>query len=132
VERLNPDGVYEPPKGIYTQVIRAQGRTQVHVAGTVSLDQAGQLVGQGDMGAQVRQILEHLGTSLAAAGATPADVVRINVYTTDVDRYRAEGLPELTAFFGDIRPVSTTVQVTRLVDPRWLVEIEATAILEGS
>ncbi|MGH9051666.1 MAG: RidA family protein [Acidimicrobiia bacterium] len=130
MQRLDPDGVYRPPRGIYSQVIRVQGRTQVHVAGTVSLDQAGQLVGEGDMGAQVRQILEHLGASLSAGGATPADVVRINVYSTDVDRYRAEGLPEVMAFFGETRPVSTTVQVTRLVDPRWLVEIEATAVLE--
>jgi len=130
IERRNPDNVYTPFNHIYTQVVRATGATQVHVAGTVGMDTDRNVVGVGDMATQVRVTLENIRKSLAAGGAAPADVVRINVYTLDVDRYIEEGTPLVIEFFGDARPASTTVAVSRLVHPDWLVEIEATAIVE--
>ncbi len=131
MERINPPGMYQPYRGVYTQVIKASGPTQVHVAGTVPLAPNGELIGEGDMRAQVQAILAHIDRSLAAAGATPADVVRIEVFTIDVGRYREEGLPEVVEFFGrDAVPTSTLVGVTRLADPRFLVEIQATAVPE--
>ncbi|UCH75564.1 MAG: hypothetical protein JSU82_06955 [Rhodospirillales bacterium] len=130
IERINPADTYSPNRGLYTQVIRATGATQVHVAGTVPFDRDGKVVGIGDMAAQVRTVLDNLEKSLAAAGARPADVVRICVYAVDLDRYLAEGTPELLRFFGDAKPVSTTFGVQRLVHPDWLVEIEATAIID--
>ena len=63
-------------------------------------------------------------------GAARSDVVRIRGYALDVDLYIAEGAPVLIDFFGDAKPVSTTIGVTRLVHPDWLVEIEATAIID--
>ncbi len=57
-------------------------------------------------------------------------MVRINVYTTDVERYIREGAPVLITYFGNTKPTSTTVEVRRLVHPDWLVEIEATAIID--
>ncbi len=130
IERLNPDTVYKPNKGIYTQVIKASG-TQVHVAGLVPWTVGNELVGKDDVAAQVGQILTNVENSLAAAGAAKSDVVRINVYTVDVARYIAEGAPVLIEFFGDTKPVSTTVEVSRLVHPDWLVEIEVTAVIDG-
>lgn len=130
LERINPDNIYTPYKNYYTQVIRATGATQVHVAGIVPLNREAELVGEGDLQAQVRAIVDSMGKALAAGGASPADVVRITMYTLDVDRYRAEGHPELLKFFNGQLPVSTLVGVTRLADPRFLVEIEATAIVD--
>ncbi len=130
IERLNPDTVYKPNKGIYTQVIKASG-TQVHVAGLVPWTVGNELVGKDDVAAQVGQILTNVENSLAAAGAGKSDVVRINVYTVDVARYIAEGAPVLIEFFGDTKPVSTTVEVSKLVHPDWLVEIEVTAVIDG-
>lgn len=130
IERINPPEVYQPNRNIYTQVVRATGGVQVHVAGMVPWDVDQQLIGPGDMAAQVGGILDNIERSLAAAGAGRSDVVRINVYTVDVARYVREGAPVLVKFFGETKPVSTTVEVSRLVHPDWLVEIEATAIID--
>ena len=130
LNRMNPDGMYTPNKGIYSQVVTSTGTTTVHIAGTVSFDKDAKVVGVGDMKAQTCQILDNLRISLEAAGALPADVVRINVYTLNTDDYVANGAPEVIAFFGDTKPSSTTVQVSRLVHPDWLVEIEATAVID--
>ena len=130
LERINPDGMYKPNKGIYSQVVTSTGTTTVHVAGTVSFDEGANVVGVDDMKAQVLQILDNIKTSLAAGGASPSDVVRINVYTLDTDDYVANGAPEVIAFFGDTKPCSTTVQVSKLVHPDWIVEIEATAVID--
>ena len=130
LNRMNPDGMYTPNKGIYSQVVTSTGTTTVHIAGTVPFDEDANVVGVGDMKAQTCQILDNLRISLEAAGALPADVVRINVYTLNTDDYVANGAPEVIAFFGDTKPSSTTVQVSRLVHPDWLVEMEATAVID--
>ena len=130
LNRMNPDGMYTPNKGIYSQVVTSTGTTTVHIAGTVPFDEDANVVGVGDMKAQTCQILDNLRISLEAAGALPADVVRINVYTLNTDDYVANGAPEVIAFFGDTKPSSTTVQVSRLVHPDWLLEIEATAVID--
>ena len=130
LNRMNPDGMYTPNKGIYSQVVTSTGTTTVHIAGTVPFDEDANVVGVGDMRAQTCQILDNLRISLEAAGALPADVVRINVYTLNTDDYVANGAPEVIDFFGDTKPSSTTVQVSRLVHPDWLVEIEATAVID--
>jgi 2-iminobutanoate/2-iminopropanoate deaminase len=130
LEFMQPEGVYQPWGNVYTQVIRSAGRRMVHVAGTVSLDADRNLVGEGNMGAQVQTTLEHIGRSLQAAGASPTNVVRIHIFTLDVDRYLQEGTPRTLEFFGDHRPVSTLVGISRLADPRYLVEIEVDAVID--
>lgn len=130
IERINPENVYKPNRNIYTQVIRASGSVQVHVAGIVPWDIEKNLIGPNDMAAQVAAILDNIERSLVSVNATRKDIVRINVYTTDVERYVNQGAPVLAKFFGDAKPVSTTVEVSRLVHPDWLVEIEATAIAD--
>ena len=130
LERINPDGMYKPNKNIYSQVVKSTGATTVHVAGTVPFDEDANVVGIDDMKIQVLKILDNIRISLDAAGATPADVICINVYALDVDDYISNGAPEVISFFGDNKPASTTVQVSRLVHPDWVVEIEATAVID--
>lgn len=137
IERLVPSSVYTRlPSGtrveeIYSQVVKATGETQVHLAGTLAIDQDGTLVGEDDMRAQTQQIMANIGNSLEAAGATPEDVVRIEIYTVDVDRFSEEGIAEVLAFFGpDALPANTLLGIDELADPEFLVEISATAVLE--
>ncbi len=130
IVRFDPPDVYMPFNNVYSQVVVATGRTHVHIAGTVSLDEDRNLIGEGDMALQVATTFENVRRSLAAAGATPQDVVRINIFVTDVDAYLWEGTPQQQAFFGEgTVPASTLVGVTRLADPRYLVEIQVDAVL---
>lgn len=131
IQRLNPPDVYPPFQGAYTQVIRSTGRVHVQVAGTVSLDVNRNLVGPGDMRTQVRTIMQNIGRSLAAVNAQPSDVVRINIFTLNVDEYLVNGHVEVMAFFGNTLPTSTLAGVTRLADPRYLVEIQCDALVQG-
>lgn len=130
IDRISPEGLYQPWGDVYTQVIRAEGSTQIHVAGTVSLDENRELLGEDDMSEQTRVVFEHLGSSLAAAGAGPQDVVRINLFTRDVARFLEEGSRWMQEFFDGQPPASTLVGVTGLADPRYLIEIEVDAILD--
>jgi 2-iminobutanoate/2-iminopropanoate deaminase len=132
ITRINPPTVYTPYNNVYTQVIEAKGQNHVHVAGTVSLDVNRNLVGEGDMAVQTATVFENLRLSLEAAGATPADVVRINIFTTDVDRFLAEGIASMAAFFGETSPTSTLAGIVRLADPRYLVEIECDALVSSN
>jgi enamine deaminase RidA (YjgF/YER057c/UK114 family) len=130
LEHFNPENVYQPYENVYTQVIRSTGGVQIHVAGTVPFSPGRIFVGEGDMATQVKQIFKNLRLSLEAAGATIADVVRITIYTTNVDLYLEVGTPLAKEFWGSKPPVSTLVGTPRLADPRYLVEIEATAIID--
>ncbi len=100
----------------------------VTVAGTTAWDERGDIVGAGDMHAQAVQVFRNLERALKAAGADLRDVVRTRAFVTDIARWeevaRAHG-----EFFRDIRPAFTMVQVSRLLDPAMLVEIEADAIV---
>lgn len=131
-ERFNPFGMYQPNRGGYSQVVTSTGATQVHLAGQVSLDAEGQLVGAGDMRAQAKCVMDNVQRGLTAVGMKPAHVVRINTYTTDMDRFRAEAGAVVFGFFGNTRPASTLAAVTRLADPRYLLEVEATAVAGGA
>jgi enamine deaminase RidA (YjgF/YER057c/UK114 family) len=126
--RLNPFGMYQPNRGAYSQVVTSSSATQWHLAGMVARDATGHLVGDHDMRAQAVCIMDNIRQALAAVGATPAHVVRINIYTTDMDRFRAEAGAVVFGFFGNTRPASTLVAVTQLADPGYLLEVEATAV----
>lgn len=126
-ERTNPDGMYDPPNDLYTQVVSATGRRQIHVAGTVARDESGAVVGD-DVAAQTELTLANLRTSLGAAGADPGDVVRIVIYALDCDDFLTEGYPLVVDFFDGEKPASSLVGVDHLADPDYLVEIEATAV----
>ena len=98
------------------------------LSGQASIDDQGNVVGKGDMGLQVRTSLEAVKRALALAGATPADVVKLNVYTTDCRAFhKTQSIRE--AFFSKPYPAQTLVEVTRLAMRDFLVEIEATAVV---
>jgi 2-iminobutanoate/2-iminopropanoate deaminase len=98
------------------------------VSGCVPVDSEGKLVGGGDVVAQTRQALENVGRVLEAAGMTFADVAKVTVYLTDIDD-RPRINPVRREFFGETRPASTLVEVSRLAIPGAKVEIEAVAVV---
>jgi enamine deaminase RidA (YjgF/YER057c/UK114 family) len=128
--RTNPEGL-SPPRG-YTHVIMATGRRTVYVAGQVALDAGGNLVGAGDLAAQAGQVFANLRTALAAAGAGPADVVKLTTFVVGyTPEHRAAIAEARAAFLGDAAPpASTLVGVQSLAAEGFLIEVEAVAVLE--
>jgi len=101
----------------------------IEVTGTVAVDDAGAVAGPGDAYAQTRFIIEKIDKVLQRAGATLQDVVRTRIFVTDISRWEEYGRAH-GEFFREIRPCTTMVEVSRLIAPEYLVEIEATAIIE--
>jgi enamine deaminase RidA (YjgF/YER057c/UK114 family) len=110
----------------YSRAVRV-GRF-VAVSGSAAVDENGQLVGEGDMYAQATQCIEVIATALERAGARLSDVVRTRIFVTDIERWDEVGRAHREAF-ADVMPATSMVEVTRLIDPRMLVEIEADAII---
>ncbi|UCF66977.1 MAG: RidA family protein [Acidobacteriota bacterium] len=110
----------------YSRAVRV-GR-HVHVSGTTATDEAGRLVGVGDPYRQAVQALSNIRAALRSLGAELEHVVRTRLYVTDIDDWQAIGRAH-GEFLGEVRPAATLVEVSRLVDERMLVEIEADAIL---
>jgi enamine deaminase RidA (YjgF/YER057c/UK114 family) len=115
---------YEPVIG-FSRAVRASGI--VAVGGTTA-GSSGKPVAIGDPAAQTRAILEIIAKALEDAGAGLKDVIRTRVYLVDIAHWEAVGRVH-GEFFGAIRPASSILQVTRFINPDWLVEIEADAVL---
>ncbi|MEV7975663.1 RidA family protein [Streptomyces sp. NPDC086519] len=123
-----PDGV--APAAQYTHVVAATGRF-VAVSGQLPLDEDGELVGEGDPAAQARQVFENLRRCLAAAGATFEDVVKLTYFVTDMAHLPAIRAARAAHISDDRLPAASAVQVAALVGPRFLMEIEALAVVAG-
>src|SRR5438552_1407479 len=122
-DHLNPETLYRGSRGYYSQIVTSRGTTQWHIAGMVPLDLGRTVIGDGDMRAQSAQVMRNLGLALEAVDITPAHVVRVNIFTTYMDRFLDEGRPIVYSFFGDTPPASTLVGVTCLADAKYLVEV---------
>ncbi len=102
----------------------------VSVGGTAPVDAEGNTVGLGDVAAQTKQCIEIIKAALAQAGSGLQDVVRTRVILTNIDDWKA-AIDVRKEYFREVRPVDTIMAVDRFVNPEWLVEPEADAIIEG-
>jgi enamine deaminase RidA (YjgF/YER057c/UK114 family) len=100
----------------------------IEVTGTVAVDENSKLVGGNDAYEQTRFVIQKIETVLQKAGASLKDVVRTRMFVTDISRWEEYGKAH-GEFFKDIKPCTTMVEVSKLISPEYLVEIEATAII---
>src|SRR5689334_15422653 len=124
---------YPKPEGVaagngYSHVVTGPGRW-VAIAGQVALDAAGEIVGVGDPEAQARQVFANLAACLEAAGATFADVVKLNFYVTDIGVLPAVRVARDAYVDTANPPASTAVQVVGLFRPELVLEVEAYAVV---
>ena len=111
----------------YSRAVRVGDR--VEVSGTTATDDDGEVVGRGDAAEQTRVAIGNVEAALVEAGSGLEDVVRTRLFVTDVDDWEAVGRAHGEAF-GEVRPASTLVEVSALVDPAMLVEVEAVAVVD--
>lgn len=125
--RIQPTGVFEPVAGLYSQVIAVSDGPRFEIAGTLPYGSNGEL----DPGLleQSAVMMQNLTRSLESAGLERSDVVRIRVFTTQMDEFlRGGSMETVFGYFGTERPTSTLVEVSRLANPAILIEMDASAV----
>lgn len=124
-QNISSGGPWEDIVG-YSRAVRIGN--VVAVAGTTATNPDGSIHGEGDMYEQAKRCFEVIQRALEEAGAALADVIRIRMFVTDISRWEEAGRAQAD-FFRDVKPAATMVEVSRLIDPRHLIEIEADAII---
>lgn len=131
VKFINPPGLHAPMG--YSHVAEVTRGKLIYIAGQVSMDASGNLVGKDDFAAQVQQVFSNLKTALTSAGADFSNVIKLNMYCVDMVDLGAQ-LPAVRSIRDKFvntatPPASTFVVIRRLVRPDWLIEIEAVAVV---
>jgi enamine deaminase RidA (YjgF/YER057c/UK114 family) len=130
VEKINPPGLHAPQDNMYAHIVRATGSTTYRIGGQVAVDADGNDVAVGDMAGQIRCCYDMVTTALEAVGLGWSDVVHIYTFTTRMDDYMAHEESIAREYFGDAPPASTLLEVSRLVKPEWLVEVQVDAVAD--
>jgi enamine deaminase RidA (YjgF/YER057c/UK114 family) len=131
-DRVQPEGVHVRVRSghvMFSNVVAVEGaRKLIYVAGQVSRDVDGKVVGKGDMRTQIEQVCQNIEKCLKAAGATLADVVETTTYATDLNEF-FKHVEVRSKYFEAALPASTTVQVSGLAGDDFMVEITARAVV---
>jgi enamine deaminase RidA (YjgF/YER057c/UK114 family) len=126
--RINPPELGEPPG--YSQIVDVSAARIIFMAGQTALDREGRVVGKADFSAQAAQVFRNLGLALQACGCTPANLVKLTVFLTDMNnlgRYREARNTFFASVTPPAAPAVTLVEVSKLYGPDFLIEIEAIA-----
>jgi 2-iminobutanoate/2-iminopropanoate deaminase len=131
-EGINPASVFRSLDHGFSQAVVASGRKTLYVSGQTAWDAQKQLIGGSDLESQAKQAFLNLRAVLEAAGGALSDVVSLRIYVVDYRPEKAEAVGSaLKHFFsGEAKPASTWVGVSALADPGFLIEVEATAVLD--
>lgn len=131
-EAVNPDSMYNSVQFGFSHAVESEGSRLLHLAGQVAWDANGDLVGPGDLAAQARQCFSNLTEVLASRGATAANVVRLRTYVVEYTPDKLDVIgPAIGAFYQGATPAANTlIGVQALAMPDFLIEVEATAVLD--
>lgn len=129
---INPTSMYNAVQFGFSHAVESEGGRLLHLAGQVAWDANGELVGPGDLAAQAAQCFANLSEVLAACGASAQNVVRLRTYVVDYSPDKLEIIgPAIGGFYGDVTPAANTlIGVQALAMPDFLIEVEATAVLD--
>ena len=128
IRRINPSELGTPPG--YSQIVEVSSGRMIFIAGQTALDRDGNVIGKNDFAAQAEQVFQNLTIALQACGCTPANLVKLTVFLTDMDNlglYREARNRFFASVTPPAAPAVTLVEVSKLYGPDFLIEIEAIA-----
>jgi reactive intermediate/imine deaminase len=132
-QKIQPESLFQRMLAghvLYNHVVAVEAQRLIFISGQLARDKTGEIVGPGDMRAQIKQVGENLNKALEAAGCTLADLVKITTFVTDIDEFFRH-VDVRNHYFGIALPASTTIEVRRLAHPDLMVEIEAIAVRDS-